>query len=278
MKAETLHGLPVVSIADGTVVGHVEALYFDPRQRRLALLELTAAGQRARIPFATVHHVGSDAVTIPAVTVVEWLNPTSISPEQVGLLALGELVKLPVVDETGTALGKVTGVAIDPDDGSISEVRVHQGGVLGIGGTTHTLAGAKIRSASADLMVVATEEAPPPAAPDTAREEAAGPRVEPEASGGERRRGQALRRAWVISSSVKARSVSLLTFPAPAMLKRPAIIACSSGASTMATRSYCPWVQYSPRTWKPRCSFSCRAWRERSTVSLAFLRPWSVKV
>ena len=184
MKAETLHGLPVVSIADGTVVGHVDALYFEPPQRRLALLELTAAGQRARIPFATVHHIGSDAVTIPAIAAVEWLNPTSIPPEQAGLLSLSELVKLPVVDEAGTALGKVTGVAIDPEDGSISEVRVHQGGVLGIGGTTHTIAGAKIRSASAELMVVAAADAPPPPAPDTAREDEAAPRVEPN---GERR-------------------------------------------------------------------------------------------
>lgn len=45
---------------------------------------------------------------------------------------------------------------------------------------------------------------------------------------------------WTIASisvSLNARSVWLRALPAPAMLSSPAIIACSSGASTTATRS-----------------------------------------
>lgn len=162
MKVEVLQGLPVVSIADGTVVGHVDALYFEPQQRRLGVLELTAAGQRARIPFAAVHHIGPDAVTIPAVAAVQWLNPTSIPPAQAGLLSLGELMKLRVLDEAGTFLGSIRSVEIDPEDGRISQVQAHHGGVLGIGGTTHTIAGEQIRSASSELMVVALPEKPAP--------------------------------------------------------------------------------------------------------------------
>ncbi len=184
MKAEALQGLPVVSIADSTVVGHVDALFFEPQQRRLAVLELSAAGQRARIPVAAVHHIGADAVTIPVAAAVQWLNPLSIPPAQAGLLSLGELTKLKVLDEAGTFLGSVKSVEIDPEDGRISQVQAHHGGVLGIGGTTHTIAGAQIRSASADLMVVAAADAPPPAPPDTARKDEAAPRVEPD---GERR-------------------------------------------------------------------------------------------
>ena len=162
MKAEALQGLPVVSIADSTVVGHVDALFFEPQQRRLAVLELVAAGQRARIPVAAVHHIGPDAVTIPAIAVVQWLNPTSIPPEQAGLLGLGELTKLRVLDEAGTFLGSIKSVEVDPGDGRISQVHVHQGGVLGLGGTTHTIAGEQVRSASRELMVVALPEEPAP--------------------------------------------------------------------------------------------------------------------
>lgn len=154
MNAEALHGLPVVSIDDGAVVGHIDALFFEPQQRRLAVLELIAAGQRARIPFTAVHHIGSDAVTIPAVGVVQWLNPMSIAPEQVGLFSLGELMKLKVLDEAGTFLGSIRSVAIDPEDGRISQVQAHHGGVLGIGGTTHTIAGEQMHSASTELLVV----------------------------------------------------------------------------------------------------------------------------
>ena len=165
MKAEALHGLPVVSIADGAVVGHLDALYFEPRERRVAVLELVAAGQRARIPFAAVHQVGADAVTIPDVAVVQWLNPTSLPAQQAGLLRLEELVKLRVLDEAGTFLGTVSGLDIDPADGRISEVRAHQGGVLGLGGTTHTIPGEQIRSASHELLVVAVPADPSPDVP-----------------------------------------------------------------------------------------------------------------
>lgn len=177
MKAEALHGLPVVSIADGTVVGHVDTVFFEPRERRIALLEISAAGQRARIPFATVHHIGADAVTIPDSTVVHWLNPTSIPAEQAGLLRLEAVAKLRVLDEGGTFLGTVSSVEVDPEDGRISAVQSHHGGVLGLGGTTHTIVGEQLRSASADLLVVAVADEPTPDRPPRATD----------AGGGERR-------------------------------------------------------------------------------------------
>jgi len=187
MNVEALLGLAVVSIDESTVVGHVDALFFEPRQRRLALLEIVAAGQRARIPVAAVHHLGTDAVTVPAAGVVQWLNPTSIPAEQAGLLRLEELVKLTVVDEAGTVLGKVSSIALDPEDGTISEVRVHQGGVLGLGGTTHTISGEQIRSASAELMVVAAQAPPAPERPaPEAVEGEAGARTGQEHDGGRR--------------------------------------------------------------------------------------------
>ena len=188
MKAEALHGLPVVSIADGAVVGHVDALYFEPRERRVAVLELVAAGQRARVPFAAVHHVGADAVTIPDIAIVQWLNPTSIGAERAGLLRLEELAKLRVLDEAGTFLGTVSGVEVDPETGDISEVRAHQGGVLGIGGTTHTIPGEQIRSASAELLVVAVREAAAPDHPPPGADEGeAAQRAGQEPDGGGRR-------------------------------------------------------------------------------------------
>ena len=124
MNAETLKGRAVVSIADSTIVGHVDDLLFDPQHPRLAALHLAAAGQAAVVPFATVHRIGPDAVTIPSADVVHWATPTS---SLAGLLRLGELVKLKVVDEAGTFLGTVKSVALDPEDGAISEVQAHQG-------------------------------------------------------------------------------------------------------------------------------------------------------
>jgi hypothetical protein len=124
----------VVSIDESTVVGHVDALFFGrgsapgaagDRRRR----------PRARIPVAAAHHLGTDAVTVPRLC-RQWLNPTSI-PAGSRPAPPDELL-LTAVDEAGTVLA----VSNRARPGTApSAVRVHWG-VLGIGGTTHTISGA----------------------------------------------------------------------------------------------------------------------------------------
>jgi sporulation protein YlmC with PRC-barrel domain len=157
MNAGRISGMAVISIASGARLGRVEDLAFDPQQLRVAALRVSADGQHALIPFAHVHTIGSDAVTVPSDDVTQWGTPEG---SLTTLPGLGDLRKLKVVDEAGTLLGTVRDVEIDPQDGRITQVATHAGGVLGIGGTTRTIAVQEIRSVGADVMMVAVSGTP----------------------------------------------------------------------------------------------------------------------
>ncbi|MGH2600694.1 MAG: MurT ligase domain-containing protein, partial [Dehalococcoidia bacterium] len=151
MKAESIKGMAVVSVADGAKLGRVDDLIFDPAERRMVALRIDADKQHAVIPLEQIKSIGSDAITVPAREVAQW--PDASSPLNT-FPRLGAIERLKVVDEAGTFLGEVANVEVDPATGAITGLAAHKGGILGIGRTEHTLTGDEILSIGDEVMVV----------------------------------------------------------------------------------------------------------------------------
>ncbi len=141
----------VVSIADGAKLGYVRNVFFDPGGRLLTALEIHRDGERLVIPFQQINNLGADAITVGQ----SQLITTIAQPEWV---AYDALKHRKVVDATGTLLGKVERVQIEPATGVIQELTVHEGGILGLGGTTRTIPSDAIRGFGAELITVTSAE------------------------------------------------------------------------------------------------------------------------
>lgn len=141
----------VVSIADGTKLGYVRNLFFNPQDRRLTALEIQRDGDRVLLAFDQINNLGTDAITVAQSQVFAPIA----QQDWVGLDALKQRK---VVDSAGTLLGKIERVRIEPITGMIEELTVHEGGILGLGGTSRTIPSAAIRAVGADLITVAGAE------------------------------------------------------------------------------------------------------------------------
>ncbi len=158
MKASALKGMPVLGINDGIHLGIIEELLVDAQARRVAALVIGLSGQTRIVPFDQIESIGDDAVTVERAEVVQDASPQDPLAQ---LPTLGSLLRLSVVDVGGTRQGTVAEVEIDQADGRITEVKVHQGGILGLGGTTLTLPVAAIRSLGPQLIMIEVPQAPP---------------------------------------------------------------------------------------------------------------------
>ncbi len=174
MQGEAFKHLAVVSIDSGAKLGYVDELAIDPANRTLAGLWIKADHQRQLIPISAVRRIGQDAVTVPNDAAVQSVPAAG---ELASMPGLDELHKLKVVDEAGSYLGKVHAIDIDPESFRMVSATAHEGGVLGIGGTTTLVPAEEIRSIGPELMVVASRAGEPgggtgdesPAPPEAAR-------------------------------------------------------------------------------------------------------------
>lgn len=157
MKVDSLKKMAVVSISDGAKLGYIDDVLFDTRQLRVSALHIVAGGQQGVVPFRAVHSLGGDAVTVSSSDVAQW---GAAGSAMAAMPRLADVEKLKVVDETGSLLGTISDLEIDPTDGRITQIRVHKGGVLGIGGTNALIAPEDIRSVGDEVMVVATSAQP----------------------------------------------------------------------------------------------------------------------
>lgn len=161
MDANTLKGLAIVSMAEGTKLGQVEDVLFNSQLVQVAALLISGGGQTFVIPFEKIAHIGPDAVTVGDSQVAQI---ESAGDAFSGLPGLGQLTRLKVVDEGGTLIGTVAGIDIDGTTGRVLSLLVHKGGVLGIGRTATTLGVGAVRGVGADLITVATDAAASPPA------------------------------------------------------------------------------------------------------------------
>jgi uncharacterized protein YrrD len=157
IDARTIKGLGVVSIESGAKLGTVDDVLFDTKGLRLAALHIKADRQEAIIPFSEVASVGENAVTVPGDMAARW----GASGGELGTLpTLNDVKKLKVVDEAGTLIGTIDDVCVAPD-GSIAEIKVHKGGVLGVGGESHRIPASVITSVGDEVIVVPARQATP---------------------------------------------------------------------------------------------------------------------
>ena len=162
MNANTLKGMPVVSMADGAKIGIVKDVVFDPSQLRATGLLLVMASGESLLPFESVRSIGADAVMVETTTTTSGVGMQGALED---LCGLAEVVGLPILSGEGTHLGQVTDVAIDPGDGHITGLAVHRGGMLGIGGTRVMIEGSAIRGIGPSVVTVEAsklgDETPP---------------------------------------------------------------------------------------------------------------------
>lgn len=162
MNADSLKGLAVVALAEGTRLGQVNDVLFQPQPFAMTALQVQGEGGNFVIPLSLVQQIGTDAVTVEDSSATQ---AASTGGTLGGLLGLRDLHKLKVVDAAGTFLGTIKAAEIDPANGQIIALQVHKGGVLGLGGTTTTIAAAAIRSVGPELLTVAADSAPASTAP-----------------------------------------------------------------------------------------------------------------
>jgi sporulation protein YlmC with PRC-barrel domain len=151
MNVDAFQQLPVVSIGTGAKLGYVDGLLFATGPLRVAALRMKAEGQHVVVPWDVVKTIGADAIMVPDDAAAHTTSSES------SLSALPDLVamrRLKVVDEGGTFIGAVKQLEVDLHSGAITQIGAHTGGVLGMGGTTATIAAADIRSIGDEILLV----------------------------------------------------------------------------------------------------------------------------
>ena len=163
MDAARLMGMAVVALAEGSKLGRVADLLFDPRALQLAALQVKSDDQTFMVPFEQVKHVGTDAVTVESSQV---LQAAARGGAFGSLVDVGTLKRLKVVDESGTLLGTVHQLEVDQTTGRVLGMMVHKGGILGLRRTTTSIDAAAVRSIGADVITVTPVEEPPAPHPE----------------------------------------------------------------------------------------------------------------
>jgi sporulation protein YlmC with PRC-barrel domain len=151
MKASTVKGMPVLSLTEGARVGNVKDVLLDTAALRVTMLLLSTSDGESMVPFEKVRSIGSDAVTIESTAATEGATGQTAV---VGNRAVGEILGLPVTSADGAHLGSVHDLEFDGRDGRLTELAVHKGGMLGIGGTSLTVPASAIRSIGPKLVAV----------------------------------------------------------------------------------------------------------------------------
>jgi uncharacterized protein YrrD len=110
MTTRLVKGTPVISLANGSTLGAIDHVYFDPE--RLAVVGFTfhkgglfGGGTSGLVEIADVHAFGPDAVTIDDISVVH--SDLVVEARRGDLIDLEELLKRTVMTESGTHLGHV---------------------------------------------------------------------------------------------------------------------------------------------------------------------------
>jgi len=152
MKADALKGMAIVSVESGAKLGYIDDVLFDTDRLCLAALSMKSnGGGGVLVPINDVRSIGNDAVTIQNEAV---LRSSSAASSLASLPGLDRMGKLKVLNEAGNYLGKLSTLEIAPEDGKITQIQAHDGGVLGIGGKTITINAGEVRSVGDEVMVV----------------------------------------------------------------------------------------------------------------------------
>jgi uncharacterized protein YrrD len=158
MTTRLVKGTPVISLADGSTLGTIDHVYFDPE--RLAVVGFTfhkgglfAAGTSGLVEIADVHAFGPDAVTITDISVVQ--NDLAVETRRGDLLDLEDLLKRPVMTDSGTRLGHVAAIQFGDASHRLTAIDVAAIG----SGEQSRIAASQIQAIGDELIIVADPSA-----------------------------------------------------------------------------------------------------------------------
>jgi sporulation protein YlmC with PRC-barrel domain len=151
MDASKLRDMAIVSMAEGSRLGRIEGLFFDPTTLRLQALQARGEQERFLVPLELVQTIGSDAVMVES---SQATRAASRSGALGNLVELNDLKQLKVVDAGGGFVGTVEQIEVDPVSGALMRLGVHKGGILGMGGETRHFEVSAIRSVGKELITL----------------------------------------------------------------------------------------------------------------------------
>lgn len=150
MKASALKNRPVVSLNDGVKIGEVSDLTLDAAHVRVSTLVLVGHDGNSVVPFAAVRHIGMDAVTIDDSRIVQAPADNSDITEH----KASTLTGLPVMNQDGAIIGSVDDLEIDEENGQITTLLIHRGGLIGIGGSREKIPATAIRGVGPQMITI----------------------------------------------------------------------------------------------------------------------------
>ena len=131
MSIKLVKGTPVVNLADGSTLGAIDHVYFDPT--RLAVVGFTfhqgggifGGGSTGLVDIADVHAFGEDAVTIDDASVVR--SELAIETRRSELLDLESLLHRTVMTDGGTRVGRVAAIQFGDASHRLTAIDVDSG-------------------------------------------------------------------------------------------------------------------------------------------------------
>jgi sporulation protein YlmC with PRC-barrel domain len=163
MSIRLVKGTPVVSLADGSTLGAIDHVYFDPA--RLAVVGFTfhqgggifGGGSTGLVDIADVHAFGSDAVTIDDASVVR--SEVAIETRRSELLDLESLLHRTVITDGGTRVGRVAAIQFGDASHRLTAIDV----VDADAERPYRIPAEKIRTIGEEWIIVADADAEPAA-------------------------------------------------------------------------------------------------------------------
>lgn len=157
MNTDKLKGIAVVSQDEGAKLGQVDSVLFDPVTLQLRAFQVKGDGQTFIVPLDRVQTIGADAVMVESSQATQTASKGGVFDN---LVELNTLKRLKVVDATGTFVGTLRDLELEPTTGRILRIAVHKGGVLGLGGATTMIEAAAIHSVGREVITVSEVMAP----------------------------------------------------------------------------------------------------------------------
>lgn len=127
MRKSHLIGLPVLDVACGRVLGHVQSILINPASLTAVGLLLKCPGWRGPLlvlEMDRVHRIGKDAVTVKDATQIGRLTDHPEIRDWIEAAAALERARL--VTRGGTLVGATADFALDPEQGTISTFVLHR--------------------------------------------------------------------------------------------------------------------------------------------------------
>ncbi len=135
MKFSELKGRAVINLEDAKKIGDVEDLWVDVNNHHIVSLKVKTGMFSASqvVPVAEVKSVGQDAVTILAHDPNNNSQPDQgqrANPSSQDVMDMTDIIGNRVVTDTGTLVGEVQDVELDPTSWTITGYQVREGGLF----------------------------------------------------------------------------------------------------------------------------------------------------